>query len=294
MRAPRTEAPIAAATPAPEGGGALAAGYFSPADAIWSISRENSLMVGGGRALLMQVAHPLIAAGVSEHSGYREDPWQRLERTMSAVWAVVFGSRAEADRAAARVRAVHRRVRGRLAEAAGPFPAGAPYSAEDPELLLWVHATLVDTALLVYRTWVGPLIEREQRAYYEDMKTVGMLFGVPPAVIPRTLDDFRDYMAERLASNDVQVTAAARDVCRSVLDPPLPALARPAWRLVGFLTAGLLPERLRREYGLSWDPVRSAFFAGSRECVRRVALPLLPDAIRRLPVARAAERAPAP
>src|SRR4051794_5597271 len=149
-------------------------------------------MLGGGRALLLQIAHPLVAAGVAEHSEFREDPWKRLEGTMNAVWSVVFGSRAQADRAAARVRAMHRRVNGTLTAPMGAFPAGTAYSALDPDLLLWVHATLVDSALLVHSQWVRPLSEAEQRAYYEDMKTCARLFGTPDEVMPATLADFHE------------------------------------------------------------------------------------------------------
>src|SRR5919108_4071395 len=99
-------------------------GYFRRDGVAWRVGRELAMMLGGGRALLLQVAHPLVAAGVAEHSDYREDPWKRLAGTMNAVWAVVFGTRAQADRAAARVRAMHSRVNGTLAARSGPFPAG--------------------------------------------------------------------------------------------------------------------------------------------------------------------------
>ena len=125
-------------------------GYFAPDGAARRVSRELALMLGGGRALLLQVAHPLVAAGVAEHSGYRENPVERLEGTMNAVWAIVFGTRAQADRAARRVRVMHERVHGSLPEAMGRYPAGTRTRRWDPELLLWVHATLVDTALLVH------------------------------------------------------------------------------------------------------------------------------------------------
>src|SRR5687768_369072 len=166
-------------------------GYFAPGGPARTISRELALMLGGGRALLLQVAHPLVAAGVAAHSGYRENPWKRLEGTMNAVWAIVFGTRAQADRAARRVRAMHGRVHGRTAEPMGPYPAGTPYSAMDPELLLWVHATLVDTALLVHAQWVRPLSEAEQAAYYEEMKVCARLFGTPDDVLPDSFPDFR-------------------------------------------------------------------------------------------------------
>jgi uncharacterized protein (DUF2236 family) len=272
------------------GGARLQNGYFSPDSIIWRISREQLMLLGGGRALLLQVAHPLVAVGVAEHSDYRESPWRRLERTMSSVWTVVYGSKIEADRVGARVQSMHSKVHGRLPEPIGPYRAGTAYSARDPELLLWVHATLVDTALLVYQTWIGPLSETEQCEYYEDMKTLARVFGTPSAVIPPTLDDFRAYMRERLAGDEICVTAAARDICHSILNPPLPLPLRHAWRVVNLVTAGLLPPALREQYGFSWGLARRAVLSASRDSVRRLLLPLLPDMVRSIGPARAAER----
>jgi uncharacterized protein (DUF2236 family) len=261
-------------------------GYFDPQGAAWRVSRELALLLGGGRALLLQVAHPLVAAGVAEHSGYRENPWQRLEGTMNAVWAIVFGTRVDADRTARRVRAMHSKVEGRTREQMGPFPAGTPYSALDPDLLLWVHATLVDTALLVHDRWVAPLSGPERAAYYEEMKTAAVLFGTPPETIPPTLREFRTYMEAMLASPAIGVTDTARDIARAVMSPPLPLAVRPAMQAVNLLTAGMLPPRLRREYGLAWDPARAAVVTLSREWTRRVAMPLLPTRLRTVPGSR--------
>jgi uncharacterized protein (DUF2236 family) len=195
---------------------------------IRRVSREQLLMLGGGRALLMQAAHPLVAAGIVEHSDYRENPWRRLERTMSSVWTIVYGSVAEAERVGVRVRSMHARVRGHTAKPIGPYPAGTPYSASDSELLMWVHATLVDTALLVYQGWVRPLSHAEQSAYYEDMKALAQVFGTPLSVIPETLADFRTYIREQLESDQLCATEAARDVRDSIMDPPLPLPLKPA------------------------------------------------------------------
>lgn len=258
-------------------------GYFTPDDTIWRVGRELALLLGGGRALLLQVAHPLVAAGVAEHSSYREDPWKRLEGTMSAVWAVVYGSRHEADRAAARVRAMHARVEGRLAESAGPFPKGTRYSAVDPELLMWVHATLVDTALLVHDQWVRPLDDSERSAYYEDMKTCARLFGTPAEVVPSSYQDFRTYMDEMLEGPDLCVTQTSREIARTVLRPPLPLVLRPAMEVVNVVTASLMPPRLRCDYGLAWGTPRAALTRLSREWIRRVAMPLLPGRLRHVP-----------
>ena len=261
-------------------------GYFEARGAARHISRELALMLGGGRALLLQVAHPLVAAGVSEHSGYRENPWQRLEGTMNAVWAIVFGSRDQADRAARRVRSMHGKVHGRTRERMGPFPAGTAYSALDPELLLWVHATLVDTAILVHGQWVRPLGEAEQSAYYEEMKTIARLFGTPEDAIPGTLADFRAYMTRMLSSPEICVTPTAREIADAVMHPPLPLVLRPAMEAANLVTAGLMPEQLRHDYGLSWDPARSLALRASREGVRRIVMPLLPARLRTVPAAR--------
>jgi uncharacterized protein (DUF2236 family) len=265
-------------------------GYFAPDSMIWRLSRERLLLLGGGRALLMQVAHPLVAAGVSDHSDYRENPWRRLEATMSSVWTAVFGTRAEADAVGARVKSMHAKVRGRIPHRMGPYPAGTLYSASSPALLMWVHATLVDSALAVYESWIRPLTADEREDYYEDMKLLAQIFGTPSSVIPATFADFRAYMQERLASEEIWVTPTAREISDSILDPPLPAPLRAGWRLgVGLATAGLLPPKLRDQYGLSWDPARKALFVGSREWTRRVVVPLLPDMIKAVPAARGGE-----
>ena len=258
-------------------------GYFTPEDAIWRVGREVALLLGGGRALLLQVAHPLVAAGVAEHSSYRENPWQRLEGTLNAVWSVVYGRRREADRAAARVRAMHARVEGRLAEPAGPFPKGTRYSALDPALLMWVHATLVDTALLVHDRWVRPLDASARSAYFEDMKVCARLFGTPEDVMPGSYEEFRSYMDRMLDGDELCVTPTARDIARTVLRPPLPLALRPAMEVVNVVTASLMPPRLRRDYGLSWDAPRAAVTRVSQEWVRRVAMPLLPGRLRHVP-----------
>jgi len=264
-------------------------GYFAPDGVAWRVGRETALLLGGGRALLLQVAHPLVAAGVAAHSDYRENPWRRLEQTMSTVWTVIYGTRSEADAAVSRVRAVHERVRGRIAAPMGPFAEGTRYSALDPELLLWVHATLIDTALLVYRSWVGPLSDAEQRAYYEEMKTMALLFGTPEELIPSTLDDFRIYTRERLASDRISVTETALQIAATVLDPPLPLPLRPAMKALALVTVAMLPPRLRADYGFHWSRSRAALVGASRRWTRHVLMPLLPDLVRAVGASRRAE-----
>src|SRR5919199_1643452 len=138
------------------------AGYFGPGSVTWRVNREGVLLVGGGAALVLQVAHPLVAAGVAQHSNYREDPWGRLYRTLDITTRIVFGSTRTAEGAAAQLREMHGRIRGASASGGGRYPAGTRYSARNPELVMWVHATLVRTSLDVYQLYVRPLTIAEQ------------------------------------------------------------------------------------------------------------------------------------
>jgi len=233
-------------------------GYFAPDSVIRRVGNSPLVpLLGGGPAVLLQVAHPLVAAGVVDHSDYRRDLWPRLLRTLRALYLIVYGSKAEADRAAETVQAVHAFVCGTTHARLGPFPVGTSYSAADPELMCWVHATLVETSLTVYHRFVRRLGLEEQEAYYREMALVARLFGTPSKVIPPTLAAFREYLRDELASPRICVTAPARDVAEVILHAPLPApmrLIMPAHRLS---TAALLPPRLRAEYGLRWDPGRA-------------------------------------
>lgn len=211
--------------------------------------------LGGGPAVLLQVAHPLVAAGVARHSDYRRDLWRRLGHTLRALYLITYGTKAEAERAGEAVQAVHARVRGRTDVRLGRFPAGTRYSASDPELMLWVHATLVEASLCAYQRFVHPLSPDEQERYYREMAVVARLFGTPASVIPRSLAEFRDYFAAQIAGETISVTGPAREVAAAIVDAPLPTPMRvlvPAHRLAA---AGLLPPRLRDEYGLRWGPL---------------------------------------
>jgi uncharacterized protein (DUF2236 family) len=264
-------------------------GLFGPASVTWRVGREGALLLGGGRALILQVAHPLVAAGVAEHSNYREDPWGRLYRTLDLTTRAVFGDTQMAADAAARLRGVHSRVRGITREPAGRFPAGTPYSASDPELLMWVHATLVDTALLFYDRYVRRLTIAERGRYYEEQKALAEAFGVPRERQPADYAQFNEYVAAMLESDAIGATDTLRDVVDAVLRPPLPFPARPLADALALVTVGTLPERLRTELGLGWGPHRGRLL-GVSGTVARAALPLLPGLLRELPPARSADR----
>lgn len=223
------------------------------------INGERITVLGWGRAILMQVAHPLVGAGVAAHSGFRESPLapvRRLHATVSAMLALTFGDEAEADRAARRIRTTHDRVHGRLEADTGPFPAGTPYSAHDPQLLLWVHATLLDSILLFYEHTIGPLTPAEEDEYLAAAAEGMQRVGLPTASTPRTASDLRAYLNGMLKSGKLAVTPATRAVVDAVLSPRFGWLAAPVTRTQRLVTIGLLPPRVRDLFGYAWDAPR--------------------------------------
>ena len=256
---------------------------MSPESIAWRVGAEGALLLGGGRALILQVAHPQVAAGVTQHSNYREAPWRRLFRTIEITTRIVFGDEKSSAEAAARLNRVHRRVR-------GSDDRGRRYRALDPALLMWVYATLVDSSLLIYNRYVGRLSEGEMAVYYEQMKPVAEAYGIPREARPPDWPAFRDYWDEMLLSG-LRITETARDVAESILKPDLPLLARPpalpAVEAIRLVTIGTLPESLREELGLSWGPLRERLLSASEGTIRHL-LPLLPSPLRQFPAARRA------
>jgi uncharacterized protein (DUF2236 family) len=256
------------------------AGIFDDDATIRRIHREHVMALAGPRALLMQAAHPVAFAGFFAHTGALDEPYERLQRTARAVELVVFGPRAEAERVTRRVRAMHKRVRGELSEAAGRFPAGTPYAADDPKLLLWILATLVDSGLAVYQRYVRDLSRDERDAYWRDYRVFGRMFGLRERDMPPTIEDFDDYMRDT-RREDLHVTPAARELAvEIVMRPPVPLHMRPLLEAANFVTVGLLPRELRRQYGFSWDPVRGLALRGHTEYAKRLLVPLLPGRLR--------------
>ena len=203
--------------------------------------------------------------------------------------AIAFGTREEADRLTRRVRAMHRRVQGELREPAGPFPAGTPYRGDDPEHLLWILAALAESAMLVYDKYARTLSRDEKDELWRDYRVVGHLFGLREREMPEDIEGFEAYMAERYASPELVVTPQARELAIDiVLKPPVSLRFRPLLELANQITVGLLPPRVREQYGFSWDPVRAVALHGGAEYVKRVLVPVLPERVRMLPMARAA------
>jgi uncharacterized protein (DUF2236 family) len=218
----------------------MKAGLYSEDSITRRVNRENVLFLGGGRALLMQLAHPKVAAGVDEHSDFRTHPLRRLRRTILMTMAIVFGDRETALAAARGVNQVHSRVK------------GSDYRALDPDLLLWVHATLMDTALVTYETFVKPLVPRERENFYQEFKLLGELLGIPRERFPATLRDFDAYLLDMMEGGTLCVDARALALAKLVMRPPTRLLPGPAMIPMEVVTAGLLPPILRSQYGLAW------------------------------------------
>jgi uncharacterized protein (DUF2236 family) len=262
--------------------------YFDDTSMLRRVHREFAVALSGPRALLMQAAHPVAFEGFFAHSGALDEPYERLRRTAEVMDTIAFGSRADADRATRRVRSMHSKVRGVLERPAGRFPAGTPFAADDPELLLWVLATLVDSALVFYDTYVCSLSEAERDAYWQDYRVIGGLFGLEDHEMPVDIRDFDDYMHDMLDGTDLFVTSAARELAlQIVMRPPVGLARRPVLEVVNFITVGLLPVRLRRQFGLSWDPLRALMLRGGAEYAKRVLVPLAPARLRVVSSARA-------
>jgi len=258
-----------------------AAGFFGPESASWRIDRELLVMAGGACALLMQAAHPVVAAAVVHHSSYATDPFGRLMRTLGSSFDVVFGSRSTAEAAIRRVNAIHASVRGRMVD-------GTAYSALDPEALLWVHATLVDTALRVYARFVAPLPAADEQAYHEESGQVAMMLGIPDHLLPRTIGQLRGWMVERIADGSVRVTPDAQRIAATVLYP-IRVVPRAAWDATHLIALSALPADLRRQYGIGWSAGRERGVERIAQVTRR-ALPFVPPLLRHAPQARAADR----
>ena len=250
---------------------------FGPGSLTWRVNGEAVLLLGGGRALLLQVAHPGVAAGVAEFSDYRTDPWRRLYRTLDTTLTIVFADEEASKAASSRLRRVHTRV-------AGTDDRGEPYRALDPDLLLWVHATLIDTSLTIYTRYVGRLTADELERYYEEMKTLGEAYSIPRDGMPADYAAFRRYW-DSMLDGGLRVTETTRDVADAVLRPDLTPLAWPAVELLRMVTVGTLPAGMRSDLGLAWGLARERALAGSQLAVRRL-LPLLPSLVRRFPNAR--------
>lgn len=265
------------------------AGVFGPGSKLWEVNRHSAIFLGGGRAALLQLAHPHVAQAIADHSRSLDDPLGRFQRTFANVFDMVYGPLDRALGAARRVHRIHDRIRGALSTAAGSHPAGEPYRATDPEALLWVHATLWETSVRIFEWVVRPLGADEKERYYAETRRFAALFGIPDALLPRDWNAFLAYNEAMWESPALTVGEPARAIAGALLERPLPGLG-PFMGPVRAFVGASLPERLRRGYGLPGDrPGEARVFARRLAWLRRIE-PRLPRRLRYLPPYVAAER----
>jgi len=244
------------------------------------------LLLGWGRAILLQLAHPLVACAIADHSLYRAQRLRRLHRTLDAMLTLTFGTAQEVERASRAINVAHHRVHGKLRERAGVFPAGTDYSAEDPALLRWVHATLLDSFLRTYELYVGLLTPEEKDRYCAEASGIEPLLRIPEGYLPRSVGELQKYMDETLASGEITVTETARSLARDIISPGVLWAGQPLVWLMQLPTIGLLPLAIRSAYGFPWDSRHEAALRLSAELVRGL-LPMAPSVFRHWPHGRA-------
>lgn len=265
-------------------------GFYGPHSVMWRINREAVLLGAGPASLLLQVAHPLIAAGVAEHSDFRVDPFGRLRRTLATTLDIVFGDGATAERAVRRLNRVHSGVRGPSGEEAAHLTGMDRYRALDPDLLLWVQATLIVTSVEAYRRWVGQVTDLEAEAFWQEARRIGVRLGIPRRVSPPDWPALLAYWDRMLApGGPIQVTAEARAMAPLLVRPPLPLA--PGWAVDALALPGLalVPTRIRDAYAIPWG-------AGRERAARLVTIgvrawtSVVPTSLRSMPQARVADR----
>jgi uncharacterized protein (DUF2236 family) len=236
------------------------AGIFGPDSVAWRIHADPAMLIGGLRALLVQGLEPRAMAAVDQHSAFREDPWGRLERTTHFVLATTYGDTAAAEAAAATVRRVHTHIHG-----VDPI-TGEHYRADDPDLLLWIHAVEVESFLLTYRTYAGRITSEDGDRYVAEMARVAEMVELPSGLAPRNEGELREYL---LSVRGLRATPAAFEGLRVVLFPPMDLKYRPLWAIPTTAAIAILPAYARRLYRIPWFPpakwpVRTSVFALSR------------------------------
>jgi uncharacterized protein (DUF2236 family) len=253
------------------------AGLFGPESVSWQVHREYTVMLGGARALLMHAAHPLVVAGARQTGTYGTDPWKRLERTLTQTYTVVFGTRAEALAASRRIDAVHAGIKG-----VDPV-TGRRYDARDPELLLWVHASLVDSFLLFEELTVGRLDDAGRERFHTESMRSAELLRLPRERIPPTVAALRAYI-DHVCVTEARATDGSERVAELIRNPPDNVPRRALWGLIGFLAFQTLPPALRGVYGVRAQPARLRATLRAVRLARRLA----PRSLRHILPARAA------
>ena len=252
-------------------------GLFGPTSMTWRVDREAAAFLGAGRALLLQLAHPWVAAAVAGQSRVFADPVGRFHRTFGVTFTMVFGSLEQALAVARKLYQRHEAVRGVLPQSAGPFATGSLYHANEVAALRWVHATLVETALMAHELVLPALSDFERERYWSEARVYAALFGIPPDSLPPDWASFVAYNQAMAASDVLTVSDAARDIARQIFSGQVTGIRPPRW--YRGLTAQLLPERLREAFDLPLGEAERQSAARALRWIRRL-YPMLPRRLR--------------
>ena len=256
----------------------------APGSVVWRFSGDARLLATAGYALIMQVSHPTVGAGVVEHSEYKKDPWGRLLRTLDYTYSMVYGGPRLASEIGRRVRDMHKQIK-------GVKPDGERYHALEPEAYAWVHATLADAIVLGHRQFGLRMTQNEIERFWADWRRNGRLVGVREQDLPEGWSAFRDYF-DRMVEERLENNQAVQDVIETLSEPaapPLPFLGGGAWRVarlpaarsLELTTIGLMPPLLRERCGLEWTPGQERRFRALGRASRAVT-PLMPKGLRNM------------
>jgi uncharacterized protein (DUF2236 family) len=252
-------------------------GVFGPASVTWRVDREAAVFLGAGRALALQLAHPWVAAAIADQSSVFADPLGRFHRTFQVMFTMVFGTRDQALAVARRLYQRHTAVVGVLPTAAGPFAAGSNYYANDVAALRWVHATLLETALMAHDLVLPPLSHEERESYWSEARLYAALFGIPPDILAPDWASFVAYSEAMMESDVLTVIPAARDIVQQIFSGVATTIRPPLWYRA--LTAQMLPARLRTAFDLPFGEAERRSAERALRWMRR-AYPLLPGRLR--------------
>lgn len=252
-------------------------GVFGPDSVIWQVHREAAIFLGAGRALLLQLAHPWVAASIADQSNVFADPLGRFHRTFNIVFTMVFGTREQAIAVARRLYRRHAAVEGNLPEAIGAFAAGSRYLANEVDALRWVHATLVDTAMQAHDMLLPALPAELHERHWSEARLLAGLFGIPQQVLPPDRTSFDAYLTAMVSSDVLTVSAAARDIAQRIFSGAATWVGPPQWYRA--LTSQMLPERLRMAFALPFGEAERRRAERALYWLRRT-YPLLPERLR--------------
>lgn len=252
-------------------------GLFGPGSVNWKVNRESALFLAAGRAALLQLAHPWVAAAIAQHSRTLDDPIGRFHNTFRVMFTISFGSLEQAFTAARRLHRLHESIRGLLPESAGRFRAGTSYQANEVEALAWVFATLVDSSLLAYDLALPPLSTPERQQYYAEGLQSAALFGIPPAEFPADLPSFERYMHSALQSDMLGVSTETRKLAHRLQAGAGLPVRVPFWYRA--LTTRLLPPHLREEFQFGFSEQERVAAKRALRWIQSI-YPRLPSAVR--------------